>query len=1440
MPRPHTTMRKVRDVLRLSWGEQLSLRQVARSLAMPHTTVAVFLRRAKEAGLAWPLPEDLDDDALERRLFGTASAPSSSHAAPDFAAVKKELAIKGVTLQLLWLEYRELHPDGYGYSQFCHLYRTWRRHLSVVMRFDHKAGEKLFVDYPGMTIPIYDERDLTVSFHAELFVAVLGASSYTFATATRSQQIQDWISRRTWRPSSSWVAAARSWCPTIFVLVSPRRIATSPTSTPPTRRWPVTPASSGMLKPLTARTWGCTVVISAFRSVGSHIDSFVTRQLRVAERARVPQGGVDAESEEVADAANVTTGGVDLLENAILSEGLGSEVCVRPGELASDGNEAWRTATTHEQVRVDAARPASRPMVKPRGEAHAHGVSEGNDATSEVEPAVDDVGELQLAELLAGQRVKGDQRYRQGDGGIGRVEGLTDRFGVQRQRHAVAHGREGHAAGGVEKDQLAPLQHLEQRPESALGEVTVSATLGEESDAHVVGRDLGQRLVTGGGPRPHDRCDAHDLEARGLGVAGALARSHAAPAEHDFEPDFQLRSHRLGQIRRLGGEVSLDVRRAVIDEEPGGVEDVQRRVDVALVAGQLQYVRRVDLRPRSLLEHLEESEGIDHDVALPLAPSVCRGVISNHLAAVSDQLAVARQGPLADHLEIGIEFEQRELAPGDGRERRALPTPRLGFQTRGPASLELQVREEELLSGTVRVGEVERTTGFLGETRLLQAESTRAPFAHRRGAPAVVAVGVRVVALPPATDPASASFARHAPGQAAAARSQMRRTTGMARLAQSLAEVLRRGARSTRRRDERTTGQAVVAVVDAGCDPRDSLVLTPVTARRRSRQRGGSDRGLLKRGVTVADPEPASAICCRGGRCDATLSGSGMSRDDGSHASTEQIMSKSSRRIVVGVPVQSADILPALTSKPASASRRRSSVDFQIPHSAALSRRFHCIVSHLSLEASFQTSVRVHPGPFDVIARDVDVARRRRQPLVAQQLLERFQIHPTAIQRGRAVVTQHVRRQPTRPRRQPQGRLGREAPTQRIVGDASAVLGVERVSFTGQQGSIGIGPVLAELVTHVGQPPIDQLVRAVDRGHQTRFRASTSAPLTVTHQQLAELAQIRTPIADVQHHRLVDAQAQPTPERRREIVPRGWQVLAGFGYRRTPSEEEFVDLRVRRRHPDLAERGARLSVELVDRLFNDDPGQRVDISLISADYEFVELRQHARLAGASTDAASRSALVGEEPVGVVTRRRPQVLGHGSTELNDYGAGVIHVCVSESCGRHRQSVLIDQLLLEILSVFSVPKSSRRSYVANRRQPHQLLSSSVDHIPRLYRLNFRNPEKPSIFPISERNLGMHRYGGSHGAKWQNEQAGIEAHYGMAIIPARPYKPRDKAKAEVGVQIAERWIIAVLRHQRFTSLAALNEAIGELVERLNLHPPSGWRVKGLTIREKGVPIR
>lgn len=162
---------------------------------MPHTTVADCVRRAREAGLVtWPLPEELGDDQLEARLFGSGEKAAKSHLEPDFAAVHQELRHKGVTLMLLWFEYKELDPEGYSYSQFCRLYRVWRRHLDVVMRQDHKAGEKLFVDFPGMRIPVYDAHFLTVSFEAELFVAVMGASSYLYAEALRCQELEQWIS----------------------------------------------------------------------------------------------------------------------------------------------------------------------------------------------------------------------------------------------------------------------------------------------------------------------------------------------------------------------------------------------------------------------------------------------------------------------------------------------------------------------------------------------------------------------------------------------------------------------------------------------------------------------------------------------------------------------------------------------------------------------------------------------------------------------------------------------------------------------------------------------------------------------------------------------------------------------------------------------------------------------------------------------------------------------------------------------------------------------------------------------------------------------------------------------------------------------------------------------------------------------------------------------
>lgn len=193
MPRPRAAMRKIREVLRLSYTEGLSRRAVGAALRMPYTTVADYLSRAGHAGLAWPLPDDLDDAALEARLFASAALPPGpTRPVPDWAQVHRELRRKGVTLQLLWLEFKAAHPDGHQYTQFVRHYRRFERRLDLVMRQEHRAGEKVFVDFPGDTLQIVDQLTGEIR-QAQLFVAVLGASNYTYAEAVASQALPDWI-----------------------------------------------------------------------------------------------------------------------------------------------------------------------------------------------------------------------------------------------------------------------------------------------------------------------------------------------------------------------------------------------------------------------------------------------------------------------------------------------------------------------------------------------------------------------------------------------------------------------------------------------------------------------------------------------------------------------------------------------------------------------------------------------------------------------------------------------------------------------------------------------------------------------------------------------------------------------------------------------------------------------------------------------------------------------------------------------------------------------------------------------------------------------------------------------------------------------------------------------------------------------------------------------
>jgi transposase len=186
-------MRKIREVLRLKWDKGLSNRQIAKACGIGRPTVAEYLRRAADAGLAWPLPTGLDEVALERQLFPPPpSLPAQARGVPDWSVVHQERRHKGVTLFLLWQEYRETRPEGYQYSWFCEHYRAWRGKLDVVMRQDHRAGEKLFVDYAGQTVPVVDRMTGEIR-EAQIFVAVLGASNYTYAEATWTQGLPDWI-----------------------------------------------------------------------------------------------------------------------------------------------------------------------------------------------------------------------------------------------------------------------------------------------------------------------------------------------------------------------------------------------------------------------------------------------------------------------------------------------------------------------------------------------------------------------------------------------------------------------------------------------------------------------------------------------------------------------------------------------------------------------------------------------------------------------------------------------------------------------------------------------------------------------------------------------------------------------------------------------------------------------------------------------------------------------------------------------------------------------------------------------------------------------------------------------------------------------------------------------------------------------------------------------
>ena len=192
MPKNGVTIRKMKEILRLYFDAKLSMHKIAKSLSVSSSVVHKYIKQAKALGIEWPLPDRITNDEELLTLLGSTQNSLENEESIDYQTIHKEFKRKGVTLQLLWEEYHDAKLITLSYSQFCRRYRSWQGKQPSSMKQTHKAGDKTFIDYSGMTFRIIDPETGEIRA-AEVFIGVLGASNYTYAEATWSQKLQDWI-----------------------------------------------------------------------------------------------------------------------------------------------------------------------------------------------------------------------------------------------------------------------------------------------------------------------------------------------------------------------------------------------------------------------------------------------------------------------------------------------------------------------------------------------------------------------------------------------------------------------------------------------------------------------------------------------------------------------------------------------------------------------------------------------------------------------------------------------------------------------------------------------------------------------------------------------------------------------------------------------------------------------------------------------------------------------------------------------------------------------------------------------------------------------------------------------------------------------------------------------------------------------------------------------
>lgn len=194
MPRKRISMNKIREMIRLDEIAKLSQRAISKALNVSRPVVSEYLTKVKKAGLSYETITTMDDDSLLQAITDTVCVKNKRYNTLQqrFDSISKELKRTGITLERLWHEYRQAHPDGYSYTQFCYHYQVWRSSSEITMHITHKAGDKMFVDFAGKKLEIIDKQTGEVT-DVEIFIAVLGASQYTYVEAVASQKKHDWI-----------------------------------------------------------------------------------------------------------------------------------------------------------------------------------------------------------------------------------------------------------------------------------------------------------------------------------------------------------------------------------------------------------------------------------------------------------------------------------------------------------------------------------------------------------------------------------------------------------------------------------------------------------------------------------------------------------------------------------------------------------------------------------------------------------------------------------------------------------------------------------------------------------------------------------------------------------------------------------------------------------------------------------------------------------------------------------------------------------------------------------------------------------------------------------------------------------------------------------------------------------------------------------------------